>query len=782
MAYTAHAQSLNIVQRSRVPYPGTSNIWGYVDTTGKEYALVGANDRTSIVDVSDPDNPIKRFSVPDSASQWREIRTWGKYAYVTTEGGGGVHIIDLSKLPDTVTYKKYKGDGAIANQIFDVHALHIDNGKLYLYGGQLQQGRAKVFSLNDPWNPHYLGTVSQRYVHDGFVKNDTLYSCQIYAGLLEIIDAKNPQAPVVISSQVTPKAFTHNSWLSTDGKVVYTTDEKSGSWVTAYDITDFQNIKELDRYRHNNSGSIGHNTYVLNNANITGHNTDFLWTSYYTDGITLVDASRPNNLVEVAYFDSSPQFSGDGFNGAWGVYPYLPSGNILISDIERGMHVVTPTYKRASYLEGVIRDINTNLPIAGANVVVVGKANMNEATNASGEYRSGTVDTGFFAIKVSSPGYITYEDTVHLMNGQVTPLNITLSKRVNFNFSTTVKDSNNQALANVNVLIENAEFKHELVTDGSGNINIPTFFAGKYALYAGKFGYKTLFIDSTDYQNVNDVPSIVLAKGYYDDFIFNFGWTTNSTASTGDWVRAKPIRTALNGVVANPDFDLSNDYGNMCYVTGNASGNVTTADVDNGTVVLTSPTFDIANYTNPHVNYNRWFTNIATNGSPNDTLTISLSNGTQTAIVEQVIGNTPDKGQWVAKAIRVKDFLTPSANMKLIVKTADLATSDHIVEAGLDMFLVSDSAAVIQGLSKQKNNIYAKVYPNPSLGSAQLSYNLVKAENAKLSIYDILGNKVLETTLRDTYGIVNINIENKGMYFIRIQTDTEQKVIKFTKQ
>ena len=78
IAVNAQAQNVNIVQRSRVPYPGTSNIWGYVDTTGKEYALVGANDRLSIVDITNPDAPVKRFSVLGPNSMWREIRTWGK--------------------------------------------------------------------------------------------------------------------------------------------------------------------------------------------------------------------------------------------------------------------------------------------------------------------------------------------------------------------------------------------------------------------------------------------------------------------------------------------------------------------------------------------------------------------------------------------------------------------------------------------------------------------------------------------------------------------------------
>ena len=74
----AAAQNTNIQYRSNIPYAELSNIWGYVDTTGKEYALVGANNGLSIVNVSNPAQPFKRFFIPGPTSSWREVRTWGK--------------------------------------------------------------------------------------------------------------------------------------------------------------------------------------------------------------------------------------------------------------------------------------------------------------------------------------------------------------------------------------------------------------------------------------------------------------------------------------------------------------------------------------------------------------------------------------------------------------------------------------------------------------------------------------------------------------------------------
>ena len=75
-----------------------NDIWGWVDATGNEYALVGLVNGFSCVDVTNPANPVEKFFISDVNSTWRDIKTWGDYAYVTTEGGGGLLIVDLSDL------------------------------------------------------------------------------------------------------------------------------------------------------------------------------------------------------------------------------------------------------------------------------------------------------------------------------------------------------------------------------------------------------------------------------------------------------------------------------------------------------------------------------------------------------------------------------------------------------------------------------------------------------------------------------------------------------------
>jgi hypothetical protein len=191
---------------------------------------------------------------------------------------------------------------------------------------------------------------------------------------------------------------------------------------------------------------------------------------------------------------------------------------------------------------------------------------------------------------------------------------------------------------------------------------------------------------------------------------------------------------------------------------------------------------DLSSYGNPHINYSRWFSNIATTGTANDTLTISINNGTQTAIVEQLIGSIADKGQWVGKSHRVKDFITPTNKMRLVLRAGDYG-ADNIVEAALDRFSVTDVDSVITiGINSKVNSIYAKAFPNPSTADVQVSYNFTKSAEGSIKMYDILGNVVFAKELKESFGMVNINIENKGIYFIRIESNNEQQVIKFSKQ
>jgi choice-of-anchor B domain-containing protein len=97
---------LNVDSLSHISYQqlhgaNLNDVWGYEDELGNEYAIVGTSKGTSIVDISNPSNPVEIFWMPGTESIWRDPCVYGDYAYVTTEADDGLLIIDLSPLPQS---------------------------------------------------------------------------------------------------------------------------------------------------------------------------------------------------------------------------------------------------------------------------------------------------------------------------------------------------------------------------------------------------------------------------------------------------------------------------------------------------------------------------------------------------------------------------------------------------------------------------------------------------------------------------------------------------------
>jgi choice-of-anchor B domain-containing protein len=431
-AVVAHAQSpisMQMTLRDTLQFSGNSSIasvWGYVDEQDNEYAIVGTNTGMTIANVNNPDSIYKIASFVGATSIWREVKAYKNYAYAVTEGGGGLMMVDLSPLPQSnvlpMSFFSFSNTGR-------AHTLFIDeNGILYLFGcnGAISNG-AMMYDLDSiPGTPVYLGSynnATDSYIHDGYVRGDTLYGGHIYGGFFSVADVSNKQAPVTLATQSTPNLFTHNTWLSPNGKTLFTTDEKDFSYVAAYDISNLSNITEIDRLHvpYGDSISIPHNVYVKNN---------YIYTAWYKEGILVHDATNPNQLVLVGYYDTDQLTMGGLFNkyrGAWGAYPYLPSGNILVSDILNGLFVITPNYQPAAYLKGKVT-LSNGSPVSGALVQIQGSNPISTViTDTNGDYMIGIAAGGAYAVNYSRVGYTTQTSNINFVNANTITQNIVLN-------------------------------------------------------------------------------------------------------------------------------------------------------------------------------------------------------------------------------------------------------------------------------------------------------------------------------------------------------------------
>ncbi|MBP6730833.1 MAG: choice-of-anchor B family protein, partial [Chitinophagales bacterium] len=393
----------NITLLGHLPYGNVScsNLTGYADSLGREYALVGTEQGLSIVAIDTPTNPRELFLVPGATGNsalWREVREYKGYAYVTTEESSGLVIVNLNYLPDSIKYHTVRPDNMRTS-----HTIFIDsNGIAYVNG--TDKGLLFLDLNTNPYNPTFLGKYTNNYVHDCFVRNDTMWAACIEDGFMQVIDVSNKTTtnnPANLLAQWnTPLNFSHNAWLSDDSRYLFTTDEKPNSTLTCYDVSDLSNVTETDKTQIDpGTNTIIHNTYFLNN---------FCPTSYYTYGVAIFDVNRKNNLVEVGNFDTSPNFSGDGFNGQWGVWPYLPSGNLICSDIETGLWILKPEYKRAAYLEGAVYDSICQTALNGVKIEILNNTVVDN-TNYLGQYATGTPDSGTYTIRFTKAGYQTVD-------------------------------------------------------------------------------------------------------------------------------------------------------------------------------------------------------------------------------------------------------------------------------------------------------------------------------------------------------------------------------------
>ncbi|MBA2422204.1 MAG: carboxypeptidase regulatory-like domain-containing protein, partial [Chitinophagales bacterium] len=591
---------------------------------------------------------------------------------------------------------------------------------------------------------------------------------------LEIVDVSDPTNCVPLASVSTPNNFTHNSWPTHDNNYVFTTDEVNGSYLTSYDVSDLNNITELDRVQSNPGSQV-----IIHNVHL--YNDQFAVAAYYKDGVVLFDVSHPDNMIEVGSYDTDPGESGGDYGGTWGVYPYLPSGNILASDMSDAgeiggkLTIITPTYIAASWLEGIVTDINTGAILYDTYVEIL-TTPQNDYTDLSGIYKTGAGISGTYSVRFSKVGYETQEiQNVSLSSGLTTVLDVELVPLAIIALTGVVLDSiSNSPIANAQVYLHGVSngLNLTVTTDSSGAFNIPSIYEDAYDVVAGKWGYYEKGISNTSLNSASSPMEIKIAPGYYDDFILDNGWSVSGTTATGMWERGEPIGTFENVTPYNPEFDVASDWGDYCFVTDNGGGSTADHDVDEGMTTVTSPMMDLSAYSNPVVSFYSWFVNggDASFGTPNDTLKVYLTDGITSINVAKI---KYPMSLWVYHEFHIKEFLTPNSTMQIYFEASDLDLSGHWVEAALDVFRVDEEQAT--GIPSQplKSNCCI-FYPNPFIDEAnfQFDFGTGSIKNSRFEIYNTIGQLVESHSIGEGQGkIIWGSLLKPGMYIAKILVD-----------
>ncbi|MEL7020008.1 MAG: choice-of-anchor B family protein [Bacteroidota bacterium] len=752
-----------------------SDVWGYVAPDGTEYALVGLQNGVSVVSLADPANPVESGQLSGAASNWRDLKTYGEYAYVTNETAGGLLVVDLTQLPDTVTATNWTPsitEGLNAPRLSTCHNIYIDeNGVAYLAGCNLNGGGMIFVDVaTTPGSPKLIDVGDARYSHDVFVRDNVMYSSDINDGFFSITDVSDKEDVVLMATQTTPFAFTHNSWLSDDSQILFTTDERGDAPIGSYDISDLSNIQLLDEFRPSatiNKGVIPHNVHVLD---------DYLIISHYTDGCVIVDAARPDNLVEVGNFDT---FSGPdgGFGGSWGAYPFLPSGRVLVSDQSSGLFILEANYQRAAYLEGMVTDGSTEMGISGTRVQIMNTTTI-ELSRTTGVYKTGIATEGTYTVRVSKPGYETVDVEVELVSGEVTELDVVLQPLASFSFAGNVTDAvSGEVVADAQVKISNDDFSFSATTDAMGNFTLDQVFAGTYEVFAGRWGYKTVVLNNRALSETNNNISLALEVGIEDIFSLDLGWTTTFSGFSGAWELADPPIgvSAGPGFEITPSMDVVEDIGTGCYVTGNEP-DLFSGVLIGGEATLTSPSFDLSDYSRPILSFHTWFLNV--NGgdgsapSTPDPIIIQVSNGTTTVNIDTITSILLglETLEWQRHEYDLTDQIALTSDMQ-VTFAIDVPGGTDVVEAAVDYFQVVDAGtSSTTGANWLAYDVV--IAPNPSTTNFQMQYTLpAEAQQAGVQVYNALGQLVEQLDLAAHTATISFGASyTPGVYWVQLTT------------
>jgi len=323
-------------------YDNTYNeVWGFVENE-REYAVIGSTDGTHIFDLTNTENIYMADYIPAGYQGvgviHRDYHDYNGYLYVVCDEGvnfSTLQIIDLSSLPDSATVV-YDSNDLFARS----HNIFIDTASalLYVAGGREFQGPGfftRVYDLADPTNPQFVYEYPARYVHDMYVRNDTAFFNEGDEGMT-ILDFSDPANPIVLATfedySEFGQGYNHSGWLSEDGKTYYLCDETWSLPVKAIDVSDMSDLKVISTFSSDiNPQSIVHNPLIRG---------DYLFAGYYYDGLQVFDVSDPANPFKVRQYFTSNIAHNNSYEGAWGVYPNLPSGNIIVGDMQEGLFII----------------------------------------------------------------------------------------------------------------------------------------------------------------------------------------------------------------------------------------------------------------------------------------------------------------------------------------------------------------------------------------------------------------------------------------------------------
>ena len=210
--------------------------------------------------------------------------------------------------------------------------------------------------LQNPFDPPLIAawSGSGRDCHDSVARTNVpgsggrnlLYSSEGYATryrILDITTVRSGGTPTLVGETAPVSGiYAHSDWLTDDSHYLYTFEEFNVQDNAVYDVSNPASPVLVTTFQY--SGDVSANSR-MHNGQIRGN---YLLSAYYEAGLRVFDISNPANPVEVGKFETWRDPDGNGtfnqaitgnYNGAWDLHVFLPSGNVLVSDMKSGTFI-----------------------------------------------------------------------------------------------------------------------------------------------------------------------------------------------------------------------------------------------------------------------------------------------------------------------------------------------------------------------------------------------------------------------------------------------------------
>ena len=349
MASTSFAQSLELigtVELPSMPRPGAdenpnagvpnivggSDVWAYTAPDGSEYAMMGTLEGIAIVAVPSLEI-VAQIPGPTERAPfyWRDIKTYGSFAYISTEAYGrseGLQVIDLRGLPHSAKeVAVIRGEN---DRLVSSHNISIDTVTGHAYMLNSDGNQIVALDLTNPIQPVEVGAVDVPDSHDIYARGDTLWIAEGRSPKISIWNMTDKANPAKMGEAVFPDpGYVHNVWPTDDGTHVMTTEETASKTVKVWDLTDLENPELVGNWI--GASDLAHNVHIKG---------DYAFVSHYASGVSIVDITDLTAPVEVARYDTHPENDDAAFYGNWGTSLPTSSGHIFVSDLEGTLTVL----------------------------------------------------------------------------------------------------------------------------------------------------------------------------------------------------------------------------------------------------------------------------------------------------------------------------------------------------------------------------------------------------------------------------------------------------------